>query len=415
MNQIGANRVAPSDLRAATAKMALELLKHCKEGPQTKDAFPNGDGMACGQYYGKLASDHSLTQRGLFGSASAIAVLALSSSTEAQAAVKGLAHYVVSKPTVDKAIHAPKSKHVEDDGLSTIKNAELYEATRLAGLPQADTYFAKLKAGQCADGGWAHFLDKTAKADRSVIATAYVLMCVKNDMAADALMQARKYLFDELKGEKNGVRALDDAHASLALLALVRTRHGQAEIIDNELQEVADRLWAHRMFSKTDVPREVTVAFARESRNHYVRLTWEVYLIRALIALKPGEFYSQKCQWFFANVKAECEKEGGYVFLEAGPYFATRSNAAIYFLFDEAQKINIDRPWWIGTRDFLSNWWARFWVRGLTATVVFFAVLIASEQLKGKLAGQTGIFTELVGNLVNVGLGLILISGRKQR
>jgi hypothetical protein len=96
-----ASRVTLADIVAAREKVVELLMEQCEHGQQTV-TLGNTALAACGQFIGEAAK--RVTQRGLHGTAAAVAVLASvpKSNTRAQALLPRLVKYTSSREEVEE-------------------------------------------------------------------------------------------------------------------------------------------------------------------------------------------------------------------------------------------------------------------------------------------------------------------------
>ena len=386
--------IKPSDLVAGAEKIATEISEHCKFGKQSEGL--NGK-FACGQFYGENVRGRA--QRGLYGTASAISILLGVGSTEYVTTAKQLISFVEDRGTIEKGI-LTEAKLQEDD-LLTIKQAYL-----LAGLTNAAdkaSFETQLKekllaAKNAAHGSWGLFLDDS---EPSEVATCYVLQALEGRLPDDELKKTRSYLWTVQEQLAQRGLADPDAIARRCLILFTLSRNFDNPRVDvppkDKLSAAVKSLWLHaRPLYSSDY--EISVEFNRNERNHYIRIPWQIYLVHALLRVDPPALYSQRVQAFLTRINTSA-LSGGYAYVQAGQYLASKTNWIVFALLNYAGKITQTPSWPFKARDWLGERWATPWIRFAVVVALGFLGLLLSNRFKAQLDSLSPLWPEVIAGI----------------
>ena len=313
-------------VQAARGAIRAHFVQLLTAGSQARELPP--EMTAAGQYL----TEYQRTQRGIYGTAAAIRVLADGQlSTPERELLPKLIKYLHARPQIERALAKDASEHraveaaLEFDQTSTVKAADLLYALSYVSpaIPMRDqliqTLIGSLSLGRIPTGGWSYLL--SASGQPTVIATAHVVR---------ALHANRVPLNDSDLGViQNFIsnwdsRAQDAPTACFALLALSRT----GAYSDRDLRKSLKKLWvACEPMMHSDA--EANYEYVSGRTHYFVREPWQLQLAELACRVSPFRIflYPLLQQRLMAAAAAACQPMGLRYAL-SGPYVPTRTNGA---------------------------------------------------------------------------------------
>lgn len=346
------------------------FLRQCRYGQQAQDLRPAA--TACGQFVGVGAE--TLRQRGLYGTAAAIAVLARSSSTDAAGCLAGLIDYVRNR----SGYESDRPGQLAKDEQNIIKTSELLYALTLvkpavAGREELIALLAqRLLACKNIGGGWPYFADQ-ADADWEMLPTSYALRAL-HAWGYD-VREPMTELLRRLRGAGSttaGGTGADIAVEVLALYSIWSVNNGDASIGRVLRSEVKRRWKVLERLMEVDI--EQNVEYWRGNETGYVRVPWQLYLMSLLAQLLPYRaFAGQRLQGALARL-LRAITTAGFRYPHSGKLLSARTNAIAYEVLGDIERSLKPYPLYLGP----------FWFDALRN-------LLASRMV-AVIAGGTGLF-----------------------
>lgn len=297
--------------------------------------------LACGQYL-----DHpNFEQRGLYGTAAAIRVLAdeaTSSPTHAEQIAKMLV-YVVNRSQVERTAVSPS---VYRDLIARRIRLQRSDVFRMADVGFSLTFVSSviplrdqaltliqrvLSDAQNQPSGYAV---GSEGGEPNPLATAHALRC----LAANNLPTRRedwRYLQDYLLSG-------DDIYVKCFILYVLATfdREADRKLLQSSFKTISSSL-SREFNAQTEANHEYT----RDNAQDYVRIPWQVYLIQACARLFPlTKFNSFSIQQKLASIAMQIASTEGFRYDASGKYLSTRTYACVWQALSEVLGFNYTSP-----------------------------------------------------------------------
>ncbi|GLY53063.1 hypothetical protein [Lentzea sp. NBRC 102530] len=295
-----------------------------------------GQLIAAGQYLDR----HGFDQRGLFGTAAAILVLAQAGQDEKSIeTIQALVDYLHDRAELEPRLAASPeeaveiSRRIEVEQLDTFKTADLVFALSFvpAVVSRRDELLRSLTRridqARLPQGGWATRLDGSG--EFNALATAHVLRAIRAAAVpvrsgdTDALVES------VLGGE---ARDLDKYVRCFALLALTYCdikEHRSA--IEHEFRRLTRELRAD-----LGVLAEANYEYTAGRRQYYVRIPWQLYLVELTVRLHPtGRFFHSYVQDHLLQVVDAVTSPEGFRYPASGSAQSTRTYGTVCNLLHE--------------------------------------------------------------------------------
>ena len=286
--------VSIDDLKQARDTAVTMLAEHCRSGVQTTD-LGNEDIAACGQFVGA-----GLTQRGLHGTAAALAVLANANVAadevtrrHARDLWQPLVRYIATRQSVESRSQTPvNAESLVTDTNNVIKQCEILFALNqlpreVPGvMPLRTSIVESLKKGmrQCAGvagrAGWSYFLDDSMKPD--LLPTAHAVLALQGELGD--LTGPIAFLLDSIE-TGNPATTGEDADISVRIFALYVLsfycipEHKGGLVKVKVVRDALSRLWKRTANLLRFESIEQNIEYWRNSETLYVRVPWQLYLI----------------------------------------------------------------------------------------------------------------------------------------
>jgi len=393
----------PSDLSLSLSKIAEEVFEHCQHGAQSEGIVaidPQHPVRACGQFYGNDVRNRG--QRGLHGTAAAVGILLSTRKGPYVDEANRLLNYVNRRMAIEQGAGVTDLSQIIDDESNTIKQSELLASINsLASDPSCvPALIEKIFTGQDAtSGAWGFFLDEKISSN---IATCYAVLGLHDRVLPEKLQKAWKYLWDEQNQLTKRSEAFDvDAIArrSLILYTLIvsATDNSPGPFSKKELVATITSLWRHCQ-RQYEYPFEVTIEYHRGSKNHYVRIPWQIYLAHALLRANSSYFYSIRFQQYISAL-IQRAVQGGYAYSQAGPFLSTRTNHILYEFLSFASTLEPRVSVLFRAVDRLGEYWANDWVRMTSVTLIGLCGLKVSNMMNHQLLGQSSIVSNVIASV----------------
>lgn len=335
-----AKKVIIRDIDSARAKILDMFAEQCAHGRQTTD-LPNTATAACGQFIGPEAK--GLAQRGLHGTAAAIAVLAHAPPelAKAQGLVARLVKYAAERLSTD-GITTPNADkdRIEKDSDNIIKVSEMLSA--LASVPVTTTPNAEglrrqltktLRESRIEDKGWAYFRSDPSAVPQ-LLPTAYAVLAL--DAVGEDVTGPVYYLLEKLQQVDRGVNPVTETGAdttirTVALYALVYRKHAnQRSPIDSPVQQALfNGLWQRLEQLLRAESIEQNIEYWKGKKTFYVRVPWQLYLLALAAKVQFPLFATKSAQVRICEIVANLE-EGKFRYPHSGNMISSRTNAIAF-------------------------------------------------------------------------------------
>ncbi len=275
-------------VKEAKCSIADLFIRQCVDGPQSTDL---GDALACGQFLPDGGGVYPAAQRGLHGTAAAILALrrrdetaTASASRRAEDVIPKLIQYVQRR--LQEEAEAP-------NGVSnTIKLSECLYA--IAQLPE-DQYpsvadvkrqlVQRLEAGRLQSRrGWGFVLSERPD-QPAALPTAYAVLAMSS--VGHSQDEAVDFLWEQVKPSAKTQSLLanmpDSTIRVVCLYAIVfrRTLNGDRKK-DRQVRRCLVSLW-RELEPLLAYPMEQNIEYWHKSKTLYVRIPWQLYLLRMAI------------------------------------------------------------------------------------------------------------------------------------
>jgi hypothetical protein len=300
-----------------------------------------GNALASGQYL-----DHpDFDQRGLYGTAATIHMLARHTTTDpvAQEQVTKLIYYVVNRIQVEKATVSPT---VYRDLVGRRIRLQKSDVFRMADVGFALSYVSPAialrsealnmvrKAVDDARTDPAGYAVGNEGGEPDPLATAHAVRC----LAANNLptrSEDWRYLRDYLV---NG----DNTYIRCFVLLVLATY--DREIERKQLQSVWKELFS-ALAPAFDGHSEANHEYTRYGEQDYVRIPWQIYLVQSCAKLFPlTRFNGFAIQRKMLDVATAVSSPSGFRYEASGRYLSTRTYACIWQAIEEILDFNLRQP-----------------------------------------------------------------------
>lgn len=340
--------VTSDELKAAISEIRRLVRRQCQYGQQNH-------GLPGIKALGQFLEDEGFqsTQRGMYGTAAGVHVLASSPATDDQDLAKGLGSYLAVRiGNAPAAQHSPKEADKTPlDGANVIKLSESIIALRQVFdmgqeevLPPIQAAEQRLVEGIVEGRAWPYFVGQT---EAEVLPSAHALAALpphKTDLASEA----KRFVWEQISQDSTGVAA-DDAVAVFALLVIVQRKGGWHPPLA-EVLRLFDRLWGrHEPF----LPKltEQNIEYWREDRTFYVRVPHQLHLLRLALLLRPAKLSLVPVQAHLSQLVQQA-KNHTFRYPHSGHGLSTRSHAILCELL-----LSIQDDWRPGVRYRFYAWY----------------------------------------------------------
>lgn len=340
-------RVTVAEIDGARAKIVDLLLDQCEHGQQTT-ALSDKALASCGQFIGEGAKN--LPQRGLHGTAAAIAVFAnvLQKNQKARDLLPRLVRYAADRETVEEKVGPGLGlKHAEVDSDNVIKISELLVAlAAVPGASVANTNNLKqeltklIKTSLVEDRGWGYFRSEPSVGPQ-LLPTAYAVMAL--DAVNEDVSKPIQYMLEQLRAATGGEVSDTDADVTirtLALYAIAFPKNAQQRPhIERRVQiELFDGLWQRLEPLLRTESIEQNAEYWRLStrRTYYVRVPWQLYLLALSARVRTRRFAGKAAQARMRDIVSSMTK-GQFRYPHSGKMISSRANAIAYEVLGHAR------------------------------------------------------------------------------
>lgn len=295
---------------------------------------------ACGQYFDLPG----WPQRGLFGTAAALTVLARAgSNNEAPCdVVPGIVEYIRRRDefeiasAVERGDLAYWTEKLDFDRLNTFKQSEVLAALTVVqhGVVAADDLRSlitcRITSGRCDDGGgWGFALKPSVESH--VLPTARVVHALAlngQDVTSEAAQLCESLMKRSIQSDYPLDAVYMDTYVLHALLA-------SDAISSREARRVQDRHW--RLLSSDLVPvREANHDHLDGLKTRYVRVPWQLYLIANAAEVRPlRQYLGQRAQCSLSIVCDQVLSDDDFRYPDSGKYISTRTYSILYECIDQ--------------------------------------------------------------------------------
>jgi hypothetical protein len=308
-----------AETKRAIERMFLVQVMHGKQSGAL-----GGGVLACGQFVG--ASAHNEVQRGLFGTAAAISVLANSADLDAADAVARLVRYVETRASAERAIpNGVSAVKVGRDASNVLRQSEvLFALTKVpAGVARTDHLRSAiaewLLSARTDDRFWGYFADE-ANDEPVPTAYAYLALCVAGYTLK--LKRTQDYFREKLNGDTDSISKL------LILHAIVRS--GTAAVFRSKDLRAAFKSVQRVLASQLREHIEQNLEYWDGMRVHYVRIPWQLYYhcvearLLAWWQLPSGRLY------VLLRQAMNSAQSGGYKYPHSGRLISSRTSSVLH-------------------------------------------------------------------------------------
>jgi hypothetical protein len=400
---------------SADRRVLREAMLRIEE--QFRDLLENGlqaqglarDVFAAGQHL----NPYSLNQRGLYGTAAALLVLARSRPTpQRNSFIGGLIKYVNERRAIEVAL-ADTDEDVNMlnarfliEWRQSFKCSELLYA--LAVAPAAITgreallrlLLTQLEAGRRASGGWSADLDPSH--DHDPLATASVVRA----LSAAGVPVARADL-DIVRSDAMNKDSVNSYTRSFCVLVLLEMAEADRSLV-NLWNDLLDEL-RPQLRDRTEANYEYTLG----NRQYYVRIPWQLYLIEGAAICRPLSivFTSDIRSTLLDAIQAANTTEG-YIYRAFGHMKSTRTYS---ILMDTLWHVDaqLDSSRYVSGLAAFANWGTRVvYARSVSWILLVAAIALASLGVRAWLANRSGqlaaIGAEIAAALLLAFIGFLL-------
>ncbi|MBS0264125.1 MAG: hypothetical protein JSS02_19470 [Planctomycetes bacterium] len=341
------NKEIRERLDAARNKIISLFCDQCTHGAQTA-ALHDPLVAACGQFLGDSA--RTVPQRGLHGTAAALAVITQSPAPdkEKNETLTRLVRYALDRAEAESKSDNPTSlSSIEVDAQNTIKTAELLLAVSClpTSVPNSDrihrVLVQSLKKGQLEERAWGYFLDQP-ESGPDLLPTAYATMALA--AADEDVAKPTQFLLDELSEDAGSASTAphwdgDVTIRIVCLYALVfRKRADQYDLnSEQKLVTIFDVIWNRMERLIRGEHLEQNVEYWRSQHTFYVRVPWQLYLL----ALAARLSFYKRFSTFGAQLRLKSIIDdvlaGKFRYPHSGVMISSRTNAIAFEVLGHVQ------------------------------------------------------------------------------
>ena len=404
------NASTSSDFRRALEKLEGLFRRQVVNGDQSKHCE-----YACGQFL----SDFANAQNGAHGTAAAVRVLGKTDSSQkaGAAVVPGLIEFLRQRLAPNEGETADKH------ATNVIKLSEALYA--LAHVPAASgakealvqALAQALRGGMLCGQGWGYFIGQN---DIAHLPTAYAVQALAIhgypvEGPVEYIQQslnARRLPTDDVYGD-------GDIFVQIACLHTLATMGPANNEQEGRLsrEQLGDRFWAilrdvEPLLSTDSIEANIEYR-GLEDENFYVRVPWQIYLIRCARLLPPRRaFASRAIQGRLAYIVQSVLSDRGFIYPHSGTQISSRSNAIVYDLLEDLETQgdpNLLRPFLLldGLRRFFGGRWVR---RLLLVGVSSLAIWIIIDWFRDPSRSISDLAPELLAAVILA----LLAAGRRR-
>jgi hypothetical protein len=384
-----------ASIEEAEAQIAADFVAQCQRGAQTQQ-LPETQ-AACG----RVLRDSGNSQRGLYGTAAALRVLAADGRREARDLVPRLCEFLDAYIRSGSLVSEGKAAV---DRANVLKLSEVLFALYFVPVAIWDTgglarYIAStLMDARVADTGWGYFIGDQAP---EALPTA---------MAYRALMRhgydipgARSYLENAVGAQTAAEHDIFVQVACTYVLSVSAPDRPKkdAKAIRNSLRGPHDRQW--RVLApllRSDL--EANVEYSYNGEYYYVRVPWQLYLVGCAHQLRATRnFASVGVQRRLETAVTDVTKGSGFSYPHSGDQVSARTYAILYDVLD----CIATRRWWFWSllvgidqvRTWLGSHRVLRVVQALAAAVAVYSIVL---WLTGSDAPLGGVGSNLFASVV---------------
>lgn len=409
-------------IRAVKERIFDRIRDHVVTGKQTK-IFNNSSVAACGQF---LVGE-KFEQRGLHGTASAIAVLSKRQGENSEL-VSRLIAYIQSRRVFETAL--PEEVRIDEprmarDDRNVIKLSELILAqwdVHLKIYPKEllDKLVESLESGFIDNKGWDYFTDD---GDAKLLPTAFAYAALASVGASEKVQKAEKILLNALKEkyDKKSAHApaRHDVMTDVVCMYVLCFSPRRDEFDDTlpVLKQSLQSIWKLLApLLREDV--EQTVEYLHRSDSFYVRIPWQLYLIALVAKLRPYILFHRPIVYDYLNRTLVSFEKGDFFYAHSSPHPSARTYAIAYECLSHVQQALQDMifipPLMLARRirlvigGFVTHWLART-VFGLTSAIFVVYCIVTAIQDDGFKFNELGL-----GFISSIVLMIYVFSTREQ-
>jgi hypothetical protein len=383
---------------SADRKVLREAMLLIEE--QFRDLLENGvqaqglpaEVFAAGQHL----NPYSMNQRGLYGTAAALLVLARSRPTsQRNSFIKGLIKYINDRRAIEIAL-ADTDEDVNMlvarfliEWRQSFKCSELLYALAIA--PAVITgrealmglLLDRLEAGRRASGGWSADLDPNR--DHDPLATASVVRAFH--AAGAPVAQADLDLVRADARNKDSVNPYARSFCLLVLLELAEPDHVLVKLWNDLLDDLRPQL--------RDAA-EANYEYTLGNRQYYVRIPWQLYLIEGAAICRPLSIvFTSDIRSTLLDAIQAVNTSDGYIYRAFGH---TKSTRTYGILMDTLWHVDhqLDSSRYVSGLAALANWGTRVvYARSVSWILLIAAIALAALGVRAWLANSSGPFAAI--------------------
>lgn len=345
--------ISAHDLEQARTRVAQMIADHCRSGRQTMD-LKDTSVASCGQFVGNDHDHPAVTQRGLHGTAAAIAVLARSGSEvrDTQMLLDRLLRYAESRHKGEANAGNPlPASHIDRDETNVIKLSELLYAVSFVAESNSvaarirKRLVARLKA-MAVNNGWPYF-SGTPDARPHLLPTAHAVLALS--AVRETPEPAIQYLENSLRGDSAGAKnGIDEADISIRVFALYvlvfASRFNAGTPVSAELRTRFEEMWRRTSKLLGSECIEQNIEYGTGSETFYVRVPWQLYMLALAARVRFKRFATVSAQGRLRSIVSSM-KAGEFRYPHSGSQVSTRTNAIAH---EVCGRILEERDRWSG-------------------------------------------------------------------
>jgi hypothetical protein len=358
---------------------------------------------------GQHLNPYSMNQRGLYGTAAALLVLARSHPTsQRNSFIRGLITYINER----RALEGTLAETDEDVAMlnarfliewrQSFKCSELLYALAIA--PAVITgreallglLLTRLEAGRRSSGGWSADLDPSH--DHDPLATASVVRALH--AAGDPVSHADLDMVKSDAANKDSVNPYARSFCLLVLLEMAGPERSLVNLWNDLLDELRPQLR-----DRTEANYEYTLG----NRQYYVRIPWQLYLIEGAAICRPLSIvFTSDIRSALLDAIQAINTSEGYIYRAFGHMKSTRTYS---ILMDTLWHVDaqLDSSRYVSGLAALANWGTRVvYARSVSWILLVVAIALASLGVRAWLANSSGQFAA-IGAEISAALLLALI------
>jgi hypothetical protein len=371
------NEITVETIDTARAEIVKMFADQCEYGAQTK-SFSSDGFASCGQFIGEAAK--GLAQRGIHGTAAAIAVLsnARNDDVRARELVPRLVRYASERRTADPS----ENTKAQTDDDNVIKVSELLASlgsVPSTTVPNTDKLkrhlTALLRESLLENKGWSYFRSDVPSGPQ-ILPTAYAVIAL--DAVNEDVSAPSSFLIDNISKVRSGAGATietdtDVTIRTVALYALTFRKHADRRSqMDGRQQEVVfDGLWNRLEQLLRAESIEQNIEYWSGSHTQYVRVPWQLYLLALAARIRISRFASRGAQARICEIVSSLARRR-FRYPHSGRMISSRTNAIAFEVLGHvrAELVRSKGFRLLVLKDNIASWHGWRWIAGSIAGLV---------------------------------------------